>query len=176
MREGSIFLKWAFPACFCNFFFSFQSTLEQLTIFQMMMIGKKREGGYSPFYDTLFRESPKPSKNRLLHFPKRPSPSRDSNSACSERMQSLYRLRHHHYLKQSQLRPLNIRLVIIRPPIWKSKLYCIMRKSNIFLILAQVVRYYDFFVMISHRCQWISDLYLMCHTFNSIVECSKASF
>ena len=123
-----LFFKWPFPACFCNFFFSFQSTLEQLTIFQIMMIGKKREGGYSPFYDTLFRESPKPSKNRLLHFPKRSSPSRDSNSACSERMQSLYRLCHHHCLKQSQPRLLNIRLVIIRPPIWKSKLTVLCEK------------------------------------------------
>ena len=38
------------------------------------MIGKKREGGYSPFYDTLFRESPKPSKNRLATFSKTSKP------------------------------------------------------------------------------------------------------
>ena len=54
-----------------------------------------KKEAYVPFYDPFFRESPLPSENRQ-HFRIKPSPSRDSNPACSDRMPSLYHLRHHH--------------------------------------------------------------------------------
>ena len=48
------------------------------------------------FMTRSFRNSPTPSENRLIAFPIKPSPSRDSNPARSDRMPSLYHLRHHH--------------------------------------------------------------------------------
>ena len=52
----------------------------------------------SMFYDPFFRDCPAPSENRLIAFPKKPSPSQDSNPAHSDRMPPLYNLRHHHCL------------------------------------------------------------------------------
>ena len=95
--------KWVFHGLFLDFSFLFLDSLIQLIYLQCSNDRRQeRRRKYVPFYDPLFRDSP-PGENTFIAFPKKPSSSRDSNPARSDRMLLLYHLRHYHSQRPNEL-------------------------------------------------------------------------
>ena len=95
--NNSKFLIGPFPASFW-ILFSFLDSLIQLICLQCSNARKKERRSRSMYRFVKFSWEipPTPCDNSLIAFSKNPSRSRDPNPARSDRMPSLYHLRHHH--------------------------------------------------------------------------------
>ena len=99
---GSYFFNWAFPGLFLDFLFIF--FLGSLFILQLTNFGNGNRSMHCSITQS-FWKSPAPRENWFAAIlnQEKPSPSRDLNPACSDRMPLLYCLRHHRSLNPSLL-------------------------------------------------------------------------